>query len=40
MSLTPEVKKHLQVGPFIPAHPLALTREKNKFDEYAQRRID
>ncbi|MEK5206147.1 dihydrodipicolinate synthase family protein [Psychrobacillus sp. FSL H8-0510] len=38
MSLTPELQKHLQDGAFIPAHPLALTREK-QLDEYAQRRL-
>ena len=38
MSLTPELQKHLQDGAFIPAHPLALTSEK-QLDEYAQRRL-
>ena len=38
MSLTPELQKHLQDGAFIPAHPLALTREK-QLDENAQRRL-
>ena len=38
MALTPELIKHLHDGAFIPAHPLALTRDK-KLDEKAQRRL-
>ena len=38
MSLSPELQKLLQEGAFIPAHPLALTSDK-QLDEYAQRRL-
>jgi len=38
MSLSLELQKHLQDGAFIPAHPLALTSDK-QLDEYAQRRL-
>ncbi|MER2171493.1 dihydrodipicolinate synthase family protein [Psychrobacillus psychrodurans] len=38
MALSQELQKHLQDGAFIPAHPLALTSDK-QLDEYAQRRL-
>lgn len=38
MALSPELQKYLQEGAFIPAHPLALTRDK-ELDEHAQRRL-
>lgn len=38
MALSPELIKYLHDGAFIPAHPLALTRDK-KLDEKAQRRL-
>ena len=38
MSLSPELQKLLQEGAFIPAHPLALTSDK-QLDEYVQRRL-
>lgn len=38
MALSQELQKHLQDGAFIPAHPLALTSDR-QLDEYAQRRL-
>lgn len=38
MALSQDLQKHLQDGAFIPAHPLALTSDK-QLDEYAQRRL-
>ncbi|MFJ5768984.1 dihydrodipicolinate synthase family protein [Psychrobacillus sp. NPDC093180] len=38
MTLSPELKEHLHEGAFIPAHPLALTINK-QLDEEAQRRL-
>ncbi|MBE1554705.1 dihydrodipicolinate synthase family protein [Sporosarcina limicola] len=38
MSLSMKLKRHLHEGAFIPAHPLALTSEK-QLDEKAQRRL-
>lgn len=38
MALTDELKQHLHDGAFIPAHPLAITQDK-QLDEEAQRRL-
>lgn len=38
MTLSQELQKHLHEGAFIPAHPLALTSDK-QLDEVAQRRL-
>ncbi|MCZ8531958.1 dihydrodipicolinate synthase family protein [Psychrobacillus psychrodurans] len=38
MALSQELQIHLQDGAFIPAHPLALTSDR-QLDEYAQRRL-